>query len=97
MLDDPDRETSAAAACALGRMGKAEARVPLKRYLIERPSGRVVEALAGVADEEVVVLLARLGRARPDLAPSIISALEDIDNAKAASAASGLKRFVSKP
>ena len=96
MLNDPDGEVSAAAACALGRMGRVEARIHLKRYLTERPSGRVVEAVAGVADDEAIVLLARVGRARPDLALSIISALEEIDNARAASAASGLKRFVSK-
>jgi hypothetical protein len=96
MLDDPDGEVSAAAACALGRMGRVEARIHLNRYLTERPSGRVVEAVAGVADDEAIVLLARVGRARPDLAPSIISALEEIDNARAAAAASGLKSFVSK-
>jgi HEAT repeat protein len=94
MLNDPDGEVSAAAACALGRMGRVEARIHLKRYLTERPSGRVV--VAGVADDEAIVLLARVGRARPDLALSIISALEEIDNARATSAASGLKRFVSK-
>ena len=96
MLDDPDGEVSAAAACALGRMGRVEARIHLKRYLAQRPSGRVVEAVAAVADDEAIVLLARVGRARPDLALSIISALEEIDNARAASAASGLKRFVSE-
>jgi HEAT repeat protein len=96
MLDDPDGEVSAAAACALGRMGRAEARLHLKRYLTERPSARVVEAVVGVVDDEAIVLLARAGRARPDLALSIISALEEIDSARAASAASGLKRFVAK-
>ena len=95
MLDDPDDEVSTAAACALGRMGRAEARIHLKRYLSERPSSRVIEAVAEVADDDAVVLLARLGRARPDLAVPIISALEEIDNARAASAASALKRFVS--
>src|SRR5208282_6055311 len=79
MLDDPDGEVSAAAACALGRMGKVEARIHLKRYLTERPSGRVVEAVAGVADDEAIVMLARVGRARADLALSIISALEEIE------------------
>src|SRR6516165_12806099 len=88
MLDDLDDEVSTAAACALGRMGRAEARIRLKRYLSERPSSRVVEAVAEVADDDAIVLLARLGRARPDLAVPIISALEDIDNARAASAAS---------
>jgi hypothetical protein len=48
-----------------------------------------------VADDDAIVLLARLGRVRPDLAVPIISALEEIDNARAASAASGLKRFAS--
>ncbi len=96
MLGDPNGEVSAAAACALGRMGRAEARTHLKRYLIERPSDRVVEALAGVADDEAIVLLARVGRARPDLALSIVSALEDIDNARAASAASRLRRLLSE-
>ena len=95
MLDDPDCEVSAAAACALGRMGRVEALIYLKRYLTERPSGRVVEAVAGVADDEAIVLLARVGRARPDLAHSIISTLEEIDSTRAASAALGLKRFVS--
>ncbi len=96
MLDDPDGEVSAAAACALGRMGRVEARIYLKRYLTERPSGRVVEAVAGVADDEAIVMLARVGRARPDLALSIISALEKIESARATSAASELKRSVSK-
>ncbi|HZZ63224.1 MAG TPA: HEAT repeat domain-containing protein [Roseiarcus sp.] len=96
MLEDPDSEVSVAAACALGRMRRLEARIHLKRYLTERPSARVVEAAVGVADDEAIVLLARVGRARPDLALSIISALEEIDNARAASAASGLKRFVSE-
>jgi HEAT repeat protein len=95
MLDDTNDEVSTAAACALGRMGRAEARIRLKRYLSERPSARVVEAVAEVADDDAIVLLARLGRARPDLAVPIISALEDIDNARAESAASGLKRFLS--
>ncbi len=96
MLDDPDGEVSAAAACALGRMGRVEARIYLKRYLTERPSARVVEALAEVADDEAIVLLARVGRARLDLTLSIISALEEVDTSRAASAASGLKEFVSK-
>ena len=56
----------------------------------------MVEAVAGVADDEAIVLLARVGRARPDLVVSIISAFEEIDSARAASTASGLKRFVSK-
>ena len=96
MLGDADAESAIAAACALGRLGRVEARVPLKRYLRERPSGRVVEALAGVADDEAVVLLARLGRSRRELADSIVSALEDIDHPRAESAASALKSYMAK-
>ena len=60
------------------------------------PKHAVVEAVAGVADDEAITLLARVGRARPDLAHSIISTLEEIDSARAVSAASALKRFVSE-
>ena len=94
LLDDLDREVSIGAACALGRMGRVEARNPLKRYLNERPSQRVIEALAGVADEEAIVFLARLGRFRPELANSILSALDDIDQVRAAAAASGLRKWL---
>jgi len=94
MLGDRDGDVAIAAACALGRMGRAEACSPLKRCLIERPSTRVVEALAGVADDEAIVFLARVGRTRHELASQIISALAEIDNARASAAASGLKKFL---
>ena len=91
LLGDLDDEVSTAAACALGRMGRVEARSHLKRCLNERPSPRVIEAVAGVADEEVVVFLARIGRARPELTASILSALDEIDCSRAAAAASALR------
>src|SRR5277367_4089940 len=71
-------EATTAAACALGIMGRVEARDLLKRCLIEKPSPRVIEALAGVADEEAIVFLARFGRKRPELANSVLSALEAV-------------------
>lgn len=94
LLVDRDREVSIAAACALGRMGRAEARGPLKRCLNERPSLRVIEAIAGVADEEAVVFLARIGRARPELAVPILAALEETDHPRAAGAASSLRGWL---
>ncbi len=97
LLGDLDHEVSTAAACALGRMGRVEARDPLKRCLKERPSPRIIEAMAGVADEEAVVLLARIGRARPEFASSTLSALDDIDHPRAAGAASGLRDWLSLP
>ena len=95
LLGDLDREVSTAAACALGRMGRVEARDHLKRCLKERPSQRVIEAVAEVADEEAVIFLARIGRARTDLAASILSALDEIDHPRAAAAASGLRDWLS--
>ena len=95
LLDDLDREVSTAAACALGRMGRMEARDQLKRDLNERPSPRVIDAVVGVADEEAIVFLARIGRAHPELAFSILSALDEIDHTRAAAAASGLRYWLS--
>ncbi len=95
LLGDLDREVATAAACALGRMGRGEARNHLKRYLTDRPSPRVIEALAGVADDEAIVFFARAGRARRELAATILSALDEMDDVRAAAAASGLRRFLS--
>jgi len=96
MLSDHDDEAAVAAACALGRMGRAEARGALKRWLVAKPSTRVIEALAGVADEEAVVYLARLGRKRPDLAYGILAALEEIELPMAAVAAKALASWLSR-
>jgi HEAT repeat protein len=97
LLADRDDEVATAAACALGRMGRAEARAALKRWLGEKPSPRVIEALAAVADEDSTVLLARLGRGRPDLAPCVLAALEDIEAPMAATAAKALAAWLSRP
>jgi hypothetical protein len=93
LIDDSDGEVAIAAACALGRMGRIEALVPLKRHLAERPSLRIVEALARVADDEAIVFLARTGRARRELTESVIAALKEIDTARALKAAGALTRF----
>ena len=96
LLADRDPEVSVAAACALGRMGRTEARIPLKRHLTERASARVVEAVAGVADDESVVWLARVARRRLDLTESVLAALEVIDTPRAASAASALRSHMAE-
>ena len=94
LLGDLDQEVSTAAACALGRMGRVEARGHLKRCLNERPSLRVIEAAAGVADEEAVTFLARIGRARPELVDLVLAALDEIEHARAAAAAAGLRDWL---
>lgn len=95
LLGDLDHEVSTAAACALGRMGRVEARDRLKRSLNVRPSPRVIEAMAEVADEEAIVFLARIGRARPELAAPVLSALDEIDRSRAAAAAARLRDWLS--
>src|SRR5277367_5994813 len=66
LVADLNGEAATAAACALGTIGRVEARDLLKRCLIEKPSPRVIEALAGVADEEAIVFLARGDESPPN-------------------------------
>jgi HEAT repeat protein len=93
MIDDPDDEVALASACALGRMGRIEALGHLKRHLLKKPSRHIVEALARVADEEVIVFLARTGRARRELTDIVITALGEIESPRASDAADALKKF----
>ena len=81
-----------------GTVSVARLRVPDKardQLMNERPSPRVIDAVVGVADEEAIVFLARIGRAHPELAFSILSALDEIDHTRAAAAASGLRYWLS--
>ena len=94
LLADLNGEVATAAACALGRMGRIEALDRLKRRIVGTPSPSVIDALAGVADEEAIVLLARLGRSRPELTGAVLLALDEIDHAKAAVAASRLRSWL---
>jgi hypothetical protein len=84
LLSDLREEVTAAAACALGRLGRPEARFSLERLLDTAPSSEVVEALAAIADEDALVLLGRSAREHPELVPVVLAALEDSDLAIAA-------------
>lgn len=95
-LTDRDEEVSTAAACALGAAGRGEALKTLKRRLNERPSPRVIEALAAVADEEVIVFFVRLARKRPDLAAAVLSALDEIELPRAAVVVSRLRSWLAE-
>ena len=96
LLADLDREVAISAACALGRMGRAEARTALTRALAERPSPRVIEAAAGVANEDIVTRLARLGHERPEFADAVLAALDELDLPRAATVASALRRRLAR-
>jgi HEAT repeat protein len=84
LLQDLHEDVRLAAACALGRMGVGSARPILLNALREQPSREVVEAIAGIPDEEVLVLLGRTAQARQDIAELIRNVLDGIDHPLAA-------------
>lgn len=93
LLDDRDRTVASAAACALGRLGRSDARPALKELLRERPSKDVVESVSAIADEECIVLLGRLARTTPGLAEAALDALESIDHPRADAIAAAIRRL----
>jgi HEAT repeat protein len=92
LLSDLHGEVHAAAACALGRLGRTETRPMLLRLLDRTPDRNVVEALAAIADDDTVVLLGRWARTRsPALREAVIAALEECETPLAAKVAHGLR------
>ena len=83
LADDETTEVRTAAVSALGRMGRREALPMLTRLLREAPTTTVIEAVTAVADEDCVILLARLARSRDDLAMAALDALAVIDHPRA--------------
>jgi hypothetical protein len=92
LLGDLHTDVARAAACSLGRMGRSEARPILLRFLLQDPSAEVIEAAASLADEEFLILLGRVGRARPDLADAVLAALEETDAPRASAIAESVRR-----
>lgn len=82
-LGDEDARVRTAAACALGELGRVEARSKLARLLQVSPSIAIIEAAVGVADEDLVVQLGKLARERDAFRDCIVEALEDCDLALA--------------
>lgn len=81
---DPEGEVSAAAACALGQLGRREALPILLALLARAPSREVIDAVTKIADEDCVVLLARIVRTLPHLADAALEALDVIEHPRAA-------------
>ena len=90
LLDDLDAGVSTSAACALGRFGRPEGRPVLLRLLRDAPSAEVIDAIVPVADEECVVVLARVARTLPDLADAALDALRSLDDARARRLVAGI-------
>jgi HEAT repeat protein len=91
LLDDLRPEVASAAALALGRIGRVEARPLLMGLLRREPSAEIVDALARIADEEVIVTFGRIARAMPDLAQPVLDALDQLGGSRAARVAAALR------
>lgn len=83
LAGDHDRRVQVAALCALGRIGRREARPALVQLLREAPSTEVIEAISEIADEDSIILLGRIARSEPALADAAREALEIIDHPRA--------------
>lgn len=92
LLNDLNQWVADAAACALGRLGCAEARPALMRVLISAPNAEAIAAIAQIADEESLVVLGRLARSLPRLRDEIIDALEAIEHPRSAAVLAALRR-----
>jgi hypothetical protein len=90
LRQDPDGDVSVAANCALGRLGRREALPALAGLLRRAPSPEVIDAVAPIADDDCIVLLARIVRTVPDLAGAALDALETVDHPRAAQLLQGL-------
>lgn len=91
LLGDLHEPVAMAAACTLGRIGRAEALPALLQSLRRAPCAEVIEAVARLADEEVVVLLGRIARSHATLREAALAALEDIDTPLSATVLTGVK------
>ena len=91
LLDDLNGAVARSAACALGQMGRIEARPMLASLLREEPSEEVIDALSPVADEECIVLLGRIARSKPALCDAALDALESIDHHRASAIAIAIR------
>ena len=83
LLDDLNQGVARSAACALGQIGRVEARPMLAKLLRDEPSEEVIDAVSSIADEECMVQLGRIARTEAALSDAALNALEDIDQPRA--------------
>jgi HEAT repeat protein len=84
LLEDLHEPVAIAAALALGRMSRSEARPLLLRLLLTAPTEEAIATAAEVADEECIVMIGRIARTVPALTAAALDALGAIDNPLAA-------------
>jgi HEAT repeat protein len=93
LLNDVDQAVARSAACTLGQMGRIEARPIIKGLLRNAPSQVAIDAAVSIADEECVVLLGRIARARVGLSGAALAALENIDDPRASAIAASVRNL----
>ena len=81
-LGDTQPAVRRAAAIVLGRFGHAAAKAILLSELQRAPTGDIVEALAAIDDNDIVVHLGRCADAHPALAGRIAAELEEMETAR---------------
>jgi HEAT repeat protein len=94
LLDDLNPGVARSAACALGQIGRIEARPRLAKLLREDPSEEVIDAVSSVADEECIVQLGRIARTASALSDAALNALEDIDQPRAKAVAAAVRNVL---
>ena len=82
-IGDTNAPVRRAAAVALGRLGRASAKLVLLEELHRDPAGEIVTALSGIADDDIPVHLGRCAEAHPALAETVAAGLEEIETALA--------------
>jgi len=94
LLDDLNQSVARSAACALGQIGRIEARPMLAKLLREEPSEEVIDAVSSIADEECMVHLGQIARTKPVLSDAALNALEDIDQPRANAIATAVRNVL---
>ena len=67
----------------MGMRGDAEAREPMVGELERNATAEVIEALAGIGDDDAIMHLGRCAENRPAFAENVLGALRDVETAKA--------------
>ena len=89
-LSDTSHDVRRTAAIEIASTGDAAARDLLIYEMRQQPDQEGLEALAFVANEDVVIRLGQIARQHPDWAPSVLSVLDVIGGPVAAKVAGGL-------
>jgi HEAT repeat protein len=93
-LHDTDPTVASSAACALGQMGRIEARPMLMSLLRDRPSEEVIQSVALIADEDCMVLLGRIARSTSSLANVALNTLEEVEHPRARTIAATVRSLL---